>query len=115
MGLYWGDWGVNSEVDKLKAVLMRRPGKEIENFDAKEVRFSEEAIDIELMRKQHDGVAKIYEDFGTKVYYVEEQRDDRPNAVFCRDLMFMTPEGDFDQAGNGGQAGRRALYRTGSG
>ena len=23
----WGDWGVCSEVDQLKAVLMRRPGK----------------------------------------------------------------------------------------
>ena len=23
----WGDWGVASEVDDLKAVLMRRPGK----------------------------------------------------------------------------------------
>ena len=45
------------------------------------------------MRKQHDDVAKIYSDFGARVYYVEEQREDRPNAVFCRDLMFMTPEG----------------------
>ena len=31
---YWGDWGVSSEVATLKAVLMRRPGKEIEDFDA---------------------------------------------------------------------------------
>ena len=45
------------------------------------------------MRKQHDNVAQVYKDFGAKVYYVEEQREDRPNAVFCRDLMFMTPEG----------------------
>jgi arginine deiminase len=28
MPLYWGDWGVASEVDELKAVLLRRPGKE---------------------------------------------------------------------------------------
>ena len=35
MELYWGDWGVSSEVDTLRAVLMRRPGKEIENFDYK--------------------------------------------------------------------------------
>jgi len=90
---YWGDWGVSSEVDTLKAVLLRRPGKEIENFNAKEVRFSDEPIDVELMRKQHDEVAQIYRDFGAKVYYVENQREDRPNAVFCRDLMFMTPEG----------------------
>ena len=90
---YWGDWGVCSEVDTLKAVLLRRPGKEIEDFNASEVRFSDEPIDVELMRRQHDEVAQIYRDFGAKVYYVENQREDRPNAVFCRDLMFMTPEG----------------------
>ncbi len=93
MNEYWGDWGVSSEVDTLKAVLLRRPGKEVEDFDPNAVRFSDEPLDVELMRKQHDDVAKIYSDFGAKVYYVEETRDDRPNAVFCRDLMFMTPEG----------------------
>ena len=70
-----------------------RPGKEIEDFDASAVRFSDEPVDVELMRKQHDDIAKIYTDFGAKVYYVENQREDRPNAIFCRDLMFMTPEG----------------------
>lgn len=90
---YWGDWGVCSEVDTLKAVLMRRPGKEIEHFDAAAVRFSQEPVDIELMRKQHDDVVNIYREFGVKVFYVENQREDRPNAIFCRDLMFMTPEG----------------------
>ena len=93
MNEYWGDWGVSSEVDTLKAVLLRRPGKEVEDFDPNAVRFSDEPLDVELMRKQHDDVAKIYTDFGAKVYYVEETREDRPNAVFCRDLMFMTPEG----------------------
>jgi N-dimethylarginine dimethylaminohydrolase len=72
---------------------MRRPGKEIENFEAKEVRFSDEPLDVDLMRKQHDNVADIYRKFGASVYYVEEQREDRPNAVYCRDLMFMTIEG----------------------
>lgn len=93
MELYWGDWGVCSEVEKLKACLMRRPGKEVENFEAKEVRFTDEPLDVELMRKQHDNVVGIYKSFGAKVYYVQEQREDRPNAVYCRDLMFMTPEG----------------------
>lgn len=90
---YWGEWGVCSEVETLRAVLMRRPGKEVEIFDPKAVRFSDEPIDVELMRRQHDNVAKVYTDFGAKVYYVEHQLEDRPNAVFCRDLMFMTPEG----------------------
>lgn len=90
---YWGEWGVCSEVETLRAVLMRRPGKEVESFDPKAFRFSDEPIDVELMRRQHDNVAKVYTDFGAKVYYVEHQLEDRPNAVFCRDLMFMTPEG----------------------
>ena len=74
MSSIWGDWGVCSEVDKLKAVLMRRPGKEVENFDWKAARFRA-PIDPEKFRAQH------------------EQRGDRPNALFCRDLVFMTPEG----------------------
>ncbi|MEG1314144.1 MAG: arginine deiminase family protein [Anaerovoracaceae bacterium] len=92
MQTYWGDWGVSSEVDTLRAVLLRRPGKEIENFNASEVRFSDEPIDVELIRKQHDDVANIYRENGVNVYYVEEQREDRPNSIFCRDLVFMTPE-----------------------
>ena len=31
---YWGEWGVCSEVETLRAVLMRRPGKEVESFVA---------------------------------------------------------------------------------
>lgn len=93
LGEYWGDWGVSSEVDTLRAVLMRRPGKEVENFDPLAYRFSDEPIDVDLMRRQHDQVADLYRKHGVKVFYVEEQREDRPNAVFCRDLLFMTPEG----------------------
>lgn len=92
MPLYWGNWGVSSEVESLKAVLMRRPGKEIENFDHDVVRFRDN-VDAELFRKQHDDLAQIYSEHGVQVYYVEEQREDRPNAVYVRDLMFMTPEG----------------------
>ena len=77
----WGDWGVASEVDTLRAVLMRRPGKEVENFDWQAARFRA-PIDPE-----------IYRAHGVQVHYIDEQRDDRPNAIFCRDLVFMTPEG----------------------
>ncbi|NLN49820.1 MAG: amidinotransferase, partial [Clostridiales bacterium] len=92
MQLYWGDWGVASEVDALKAVLMRRPGKEIENFDYNEVRFKS-TINVEKFRQEHDNLAQIYKEHDIKVYYVENQREDRPNALFMRDLVFMTPEG----------------------
>ena len=38
---YWGgDWGCDSEVGKLRAVLLRRPGKEIEGVaDPEECRW----------------------------------------------------------------------------
>lgn len=88
----WGDWGVDSEVKELKSVLMRKPGKEIENFDWQKARFKQ-SIDVELFRKQHNELVNIYKSNDVKVHYVEEQREDRPNAVFCRDLVFMTPEG----------------------
>lgn len=89
---HWGDWGVASEVNPLKAVLMRRPGEEIEDFDYKKFRFRT-GIDPIKFREQHDRLADIYREQGIKVYYVKEQRRDRPNAVFMRDLVFMTPEG----------------------
>ncbi len=92
MQMHWGDWGVSSEVDDLKACLMRRPGPEIDDFDWDGARFKA-PIDPELFRKQHDALAQIYRDNGAVVYYVEEQRKDKPNAVFMRDLVFMTPEG----------------------
>jgi N-dimethylarginine dimethylaminohydrolase len=92
MKVLWGDWGVSSEVNPLKAVLMRRPGREIENFDYRQVRFKA-PVDPELIRRQHDELASIYRAHGVRVYYVEEQLENRPNALFMRDLMFMTPEG----------------------
>lgn len=88
----WGDWGVCSEVDTLRDVIVRRPGAEIENFDWQAARFRA-PVDPERFRAQHDALMDIYRAHGVKVHYIEEQRADRPNAVFCRDLLLMTPEG----------------------
>ncbi|MBU9710446.1 dimethylarginine dimethylaminohydrolase family protein [Evansella tamaricis] len=91
----WGDWYCDSEVGKLRAVLMHRPGLEIEGIT--EDNFSQyrfrAAMNHERARQQQDQLAQIYQDHGVDVYYVQNQRVDRPNAMFMRDLMFMTPEG----------------------
>ncbi len=92
MKKYWGDWGVASEVNRLRSVLVRRPGKEIDMFDHEKVRFTSPIIP-ELFRVEHDALCDVYRSYGVKVYYVENMRTDRPNSVFMRDLMFMTPEG----------------------
>ena len=89
---YWGELGVSSEYDTLKVVLMHRPGPEIDDFDFREVRFRTQ-VDPERFRAQHDALADFYRSHGITVCYVENQRTDRPNAIFCRDLLLMTPEG----------------------
>ncbi|QOR33624.1 amidinotransferase [Clostridium sp. 'deep sea'] len=92
MKYLWGDWGVNSEVSPLKSVLLRRPGKELEQFNHEQARFKSPIIP-ELFRVEHDVLADIYRNNEVEVHYVENMRRDRPNSVFLRDLMFMTPEG----------------------
>lgn len=91
----WGDWYCDSETGKLRAVLLHRPGKELEgiteeNFSAYRFRG---AIDAEKARKEQDALAEIYRGHGVEVHYVKGQREDKPNAMFLRDLVFMTPEG----------------------
>jgi N-dimethylarginine dimethylaminohydrolase len=89
----WGDWGSGSECGTLRAVLLRRPGPEldaIEDFDAVQMR---DDLNPDLARAQHDAMAEAYRSHGVAVHYVENGRLDKPNGMFMRDLMLMTPEG----------------------
>ena len=93
MASTWGDWGVSSEIGRLHAVLLRRPGPELDavsDFDAMQMR-SELVPDV--VRQQHDALAEAYRAAGVVVHYIERGRIDKPNAMFVRDLMLMTPEG----------------------
>ena len=91
---YWGgDWGCDSEVGKLRAVLLRRPGKEIEGITNPEKCRWLDVMDAKIARDQHDALAELYRSHGVDVHYVENMRDDRPNAMFMRDNVLMTPQG----------------------
>jgi len=90
----WGNkWSVFSEVGKLQAVLLRRPGKEIENIHNPAKWRWKAPMDSKKARAQHDKLAEIYRMHGVMVYYVENQREDRPNAIYMRDNVLGTPEG----------------------
>ncbi len=91
---YWGgDWGCDSEVGKLRSVLLRRPGKEIENIaDPDECRWLE-VMDVKIAREQFDSLTELYRSEGVEVHYVENMREDKPNALFMRDNVLMTPQG----------------------
>lgn len=91
----WGDWYCDSEVGTLRAVLMHRPGAEIDGITTEnysQYRFRG-AINADIARQEQDALVAIYRAHGVKVHYVEGQRTDRPNAMFVRDLLFTTPEG----------------------
>lgn len=92
---HWGDWYCDSEIGKLRDVIMRRPGPEIDmvnEHNYEEFRWRAE-MDVYKAREQHDKLADIYRQNGVNVHYVERQREDRPNAMFMRDQVLMTPEG----------------------
>ena len=89
----WGDWGSGSECGTLRAVLLRRPGPELDaitDFDAVQMRAD---LNPGLARSQHDALADAYREQGVAVHLVESGRMDKPNSFFLRDLMLMTPEG----------------------
>ena len=90
----WGRrWSVSSEVGRLRACLVRRPGKEIECVkNPADWRWGD-VMDPQKARDQHDAFTQVYRDHGVDVFYVEEQREDRPNAIFMRDNLLGTPEG----------------------
>jgi N-dimethylarginine dimethylaminohydrolase len=93
LGQVWGDWGVSSECGTLRAVLLRRPGLELDeiaDFEAAQMRAD---LLPAVARAQHDALADAYRAHGVAVHYVERTRPDKPNAMFMRDLMLMTPEG----------------------
>lgn len=92
---YWGSGYCDSEVGELKAVLMHRPGPELEMITA--TSYSEwlfdAPIDYGRFRDQVDGLITTYQAHGVTVHLVQGQRTDRPNALYVRDLYTMTPEG----------------------
>jgi N-dimethylarginine dimethylaminohydrolase len=93
MPLWWGDWGVSSECGTLRAVLLRRPGPELDAIDDVDAMQMRSDLLPEVARQQHDGLVAAYRAHGVDVYLVEHGRIDKPNSLFVRDLMLMTPEG----------------------
>lgn len=89
----WGDWGLCSEYSKLKAVLLREPGKEIENVNPTDARFREPITDPEKARRQHKQLAETFRSNCVDVYYIRDMDVNCPNGYFVHDQFAMTPEG----------------------
>lgn len=108
LGSLWARCGVASEYEPLRAVLLHRPGPEVDALGGPDAdpdaALMLEPLDPERLRAQHDGVAAAYRAQGVQVLYVEPPGAEAevrrspapptpPNLLFCADVFFMTPEG----------------------
>ena len=93
MGSLWGGWGVAWEWGTLRAVLLHRPGQEVEGLEDADAALMLGRLEPERMREEHRALADFYREVGVEVYLVEPEGRVPPNLMFCRDLFFMTPEG----------------------
>jgi arginine deiminase len=93
IGGVWGACGVGTEWSPLKAVLLHRPGPELEELANPDAAQMLAPLNASRVREQHDALAQAYRDAGVSVHYVEPAETAPPNLMFVADLMFMTPEG----------------------
>jgi len=93
IGKIWGECGVASEWSPLEAVLMHRPGPEIEAIMDANDALMLAVPDAASARRQHDDLVRAYRDAGVTVFYVEPCETPPPNQMFVADLFFMTSEG----------------------
>jgi arginine deiminase len=93
IGKIWARCGVSSEWEPLRAVLLHRPGRELDGLGDPGAALMLEPLDPTGVQVQHDGMAEAYRSNGVTVHYVEPGRPPPPNQMFSADLMFMTPSG----------------------
>ncbi len=93
IGEHWAPCGVWTESSPLKAVLLHRPGTELQAPADPDSSQMLTALDANLARQQHRALAQAYLDAGVAVRYVEPHHEPPPNLMFVADLLFMTPEG----------------------
>lgn len=93
IGSIWGACGVATEWSPLRAVLLHRPGAELEGVTDPNTAQMLAQIDAHQAGEQHDLLAQTYRAAGVSVHYVEPAGTPSINLMFVADLLFMTPEG----------------------
>lgn len=93
IGGIWAACGIDSEWRRLRAVLLHRPGAELEaSTNPNQVQMLA-PIDVPRAGEEHDALAEAYRDAQVTVHMVEPAQAPRPNQMFCADLVFLTPQG----------------------
>jgi N-dimethylarginine dimethylaminohydrolase len=91
-------FGTRTEYEKLKAVMLYRPGPEIGNHPDPPLIQHLAPIDYAALTLEFTDIIRTYEARGISVHLIDpaplsEDRQFLYNMMYCRDLLFMTPEG----------------------
>jgi N-dimethylarginine dimethylaminohydrolase len=105
----WGaDWGSTDEVSELRAVLLRRPGRELEQIradawnpavqalvdpDGRWYWTSEHPPDLTLVAEEYDGLVSALEAEGVEVHFAEAIEPRFTKAMYTRDPLLSVPGG----------------------
>jgi N-dimethylarginine dimethylaminohydrolase len=105
----WGArWGASSEVGRLRAVLMRQPGAELERIraDAWDSRVkalvdpdegwyweSDEAPDLARVREQYERLLAVLDDEGVEIHFAQALPPRFSKAMYTRDPLVTIPGG----------------------
>lgn len=83
---------VNSEIGKLKTVLLHRPGKEIENItpDTLERLLFDDIPYLPVAQKEHDGFAKAMQTRGVETIYLENLTAEALHTIDLRQQFINT-------------------------
>ncbi|WP_245529215.1 dimethylarginine dimethylaminohydrolase family protein [Caldisphaera lagunensis] len=85
---------LDSEVGKLREIMMHVPGKELEIVNENNYRsylFSS-VVDPNEFKKEITDLIDLYKKEGVKINLVQDL-EDKPNGVYARDPFLMTPKG----------------------
>lgn len=93
LGSIWASCGVTSECGTLRAVLMHRPGPEIDEVNDAAAALWHDLLDPARARDQHDRLADLFRSHGVTVHELGDAGGDKPNSYFCRDVFAMTLSG----------------------
>jgi N-dimethylarginine dimethylaminohydrolase len=93
IGRIWAACGVATEWGPLRAVLLHRPGAEIEGMGDPRGALMLAVPDPAKAQEQHDRLAGACREAGVAVHAVKPDGTPPPNLMFVADLLFMTPEG----------------------
>ena len=93
IGGAWAACGLDAEWSSLGAVLLHRPGPELEGTGDPDGAQMLDVLDGDRARRQHDALFQAYREADVVVHCVEPPERPPPNLMFVADLLFMTTEG----------------------